>query len=137
LWTPSHAPMASSDRGESRSSGTRRRTSGGRSHAGSARFREYVGVRPEDCRSGDPVRPCRRAAARGTDVLAEVGAECGKSDQAHLTRDFHELAGAAPTTCSPRRAPSNFLQDEAPARALRSLQRRKERRTSFRRSSRP
>jgi AraC-like DNA-binding protein len=30
--------------------------------------------------------------------LADVAAECGFYDQAHLTREWHDLAGCTPTT---------------------------------------
>jgi AraC-like DNA-binding protein len=48
-------------------------------------------------------------AVLGRKPLAEVAAECGYTDQAHLARDWSELAGCAPTTWLREEFP--FLQD--------------------------
>jgi AraC-like DNA-binding protein len=48
-------------------------------------------------------------AVVGSKPLAVVAAECGYADQAHLTRDWSELAGCAPTTWLREEFP--FLQD--------------------------
>src|SRR5581483_4851436 len=42
-------------------------------------------------------RLLRRQAEDGRVVLAELAAECGYYDQAHLARDFRDLAGCPPS----------------------------------------
>jgi AraC-like DNA-binding protein len=42
-------------------------------------------------------RMMRRQAERGRVVLAELAAECGYYDQAHLARDFRDLVGCPPS----------------------------------------
>lgn len=70
------------------------------------RFRDQVGLTPkvvarvlrfEHAASLLPVRP-----------LADVAAVCGYADQAHLNREFRDLAG-----CSPRELALTFVQDSA------------------------
>jgi AraC-like DNA-binding protein len=62
-----------------------------------ARFREYVGLTPKT--AARVIRFDRAVALlrEARTPLAEVAAECGYSDQAHLTREFRELAAAPPT----------------------------------------
>ena len=49
----------------------------------------------------------------GRRPLAEVAAECGYADQAHLAREWSELAGCSPTTWLREEFP--FLQDHGDA----------------------
>src|SRR5579875_1721030 len=50
----------------------------------------------EGRRPGRPLRP--HAAAGPTLLLADLAADCGYYDQAHLAREFRELAGLPPST---------------------------------------
>jgi len=69
------------------------------------RFRDQIGLAPKPAarvlrfrRASDLLvpgaGPGRPPARRG---IAEVAAECGYTDHAHLVREFHTLAGATPT----------------------------------------
>lgn len=80
------------------------------------RFRRELGLSPKTAARvlrferarrllGGPVRP----------ALAEVAAECGYFDQAHLNRDWRELAGCTPTAWLAEELPS--VQDPAPIEA--------------------
>jgi AraC-like DNA-binding protein len=51
----------------------------------------------------------RSRAVLGRRPLAEVAATCGYADQAHLAREWSELAGCSPTTWLREEFP--FLQD--------------------------
>jgi AraC-like DNA-binding protein len=63
-----------------------------------SRFREQIGLAPK---SAARVIRFDRAAARlrvgDAGPLAELALDCGYYDQAHLNRDFRELAGTTPT----------------------------------------
>lgn len=62
-----------------------------------SRFREQIGVAPKTfarlIRFDRAVTALRASAARG---LAEVALECSYFDQAHMNREFRELAGTTP-----------------------------------------
>lgn len=80
----------------------------------SERFREEVGLPPKVF-----ARVLRFERARKLLVLAErpplawVAAECGYADQAHLTREWVQLAGSSPTAwLAAEELP--FVQDEPP-----------------------
>jgi AraC-like DNA-binding protein len=76
------------------------------------RFADEFGLSPK--RAARVVRferACRMLGARSSSI-AEVAARCGYFDQAHMTRDFVELAG-----CPPGRLPDGDLpsvQDDGP-----------------------
>jgi AraC-like DNA-binding protein len=75
----------------------------------SERFRNAIGVTPKlAARVFRFERACRLIADRQLS-LAQVGIACGYYDQAHLTREWHALAGCSPKAWMTRELP--FLQD--------------------------
>jgi AraC-like DNA-binding protein len=73
-----------------------------------ARFREQIGLAPKAV--ARVFRFDRAVAALASRPPAEVARECGYFDQAHLNRDFRELAGTTPA------AFVKSFQDGAPGR---------------------
>ena len=75
----------------------------------SERFRDAIGVAPKmAARVFRFERACRLIADRRLN-LAQVGITCGYYDQAHMTREWHSLAGCSPKAWIDRELP--FLQD--------------------------
>jgi len=73
------------------------------------RFRDAIGVAPKlAARVFRFERACRLIADTRAS-LAHVAVACGYYDQAHLTRDWHALAGCSPKAWIARELP--FLQD--------------------------
>jgi AraC-like DNA-binding protein len=62
-----------------------------------ARFRRETGLSPKEAARVVRFDRARRRAAAGGGRLAELAAECGYFDQAHLAREFRALAGVAPS----------------------------------------
>jgi AraC-like DNA-binding protein len=77
----------------------------------SQRFTDEYGIGPKQAARLVRFRRARDLVAAGTRPLAEVAADCGYADQAHLTREFCDLAGDPPTTW--RREERPFIQDLA------------------------
>jgi AraC-like DNA-binding protein len=69
--------------------------------------RAECGITPQQVRRLGRFEASRRVIGRTT--LADVAQRCGYADQAHLTRDWVELAGCPPTTWLREEFP--FLQD--------------------------
>lgn len=68
----------------------------------SQRFQEEVGISPKQlARMFRFNRVLALAADTGTPDWAELAAECGYADQAHLTREFAEFTGTTPTRWQP------------------------------------
>ncbi|OLB75141.1 MAG: hypothetical protein AUI14_21795 [Actinobacteria bacterium 13_2_20CM_2_71_6] len=72
------------------------------------RFRQQVGLSPKAY--ARVLRFQRAVALLPTRPLAQVADVCGYFDQAHLNRDFRDLAGCTPTTLL---GEVNFFQDPA------------------------
>ena len=80
-----------------------------------ARFREQVGLPPKTmariCRF---TRLTRLATSGGPARWAELAAECGYYDQAHMNRDFREFAGITPTEFLARLTPTEVTSVQYP-----------------------
>lgn len=76
------------------------------------RFAEDVGATPKQAARLMRFETARRLlqASAGCVPIARVAAECGFADQAHMAREFRELAGAPPTAVP-------FVQDDVAAAA--------------------
>jgi AraC-like DNA-binding protein len=84
----------------------------------SERFRVEVGVPPKVyARMLRFEQARRRMRAPGAPDLATIAAEAGYYDQAHLTRDFNELAGCSPTRWIIEEELPNVQDLDAPAGA--------------------
>lgn len=71
---------------------------------------EEAGLAPKQlCRVLRFRRACQLAAGQRRPEWAGIAADTGYFDQAHLIRDFHEFAGAAPMTVFSNPAPRDFL----------------------------
>jgi AraC-like DNA-binding protein len=67
------------------------------------RFREEIGLGPKDvARMARFNRALALARDGGARDWADIAAECGYADQAHLVREFRDFAGAPPTAIVPR-----------------------------------
>jgi AraC-like DNA-binding protein len=79
----------------------------------SGQFGDEFGLGPKQAARVVRFQSARRLWSAGEPLpLAEVAARCGYADQAHLTRDWRELAGYAPLQW--RREEFPFLQDPVP-----------------------
>jgi AraC-like DNA-binding protein len=75
----------------------------------SERFRDTIGVAPKLAARVFRFRRACRLLADNRPSLAQVAIACGYYDQAHLTREWHALAGCSPKAWIARDLP--FLQD--------------------------
>ncbi len=75
-----------------------------------ARFREHVGLPPKLFARMLRFRRASDLIGSGASI-AEIAADCGYYDQAHLDRDFRDFAAAAPTSFLSERV--TFVQDPA------------------------
>lgn len=60
------------------------------------RFRADMGLLPKAAARQIRFDHARHCVVQSTTSLAVLAAQCGYADQSHMTRDFSELAGAAP-----------------------------------------
>jgi AraC-like DNA-binding protein len=74
-----------------------------------ARFREQIGPAPKTAARILRFRRATRLLARDDGRrFVEIAADCGYYDQAHLNRDFRDLAGTAPSEYLAQRLPDGF-----------------------------
>ena len=87
-----------------------------------SRFREHIGLTPKllarVIRFDRATTALRARAARG---LADIAFDCGYADQAHLNREFRELAGTSPSRFRASVQPSGSV---APLASISSKTRR-------------
>ncbi len=76
----------------------------------SQRFTDEYGIGPKQAARLIRFQRARHLVVSGHRRLAEVAIDCGYADQAHLTREFRELAGDPPTAWL--REERRFLQDQ-------------------------
>ena len=80
-----------------------------------ALFREAVGLTPKHYfRIRRFTTVLQRLAGAGTTKLADLAAQAGYADQAHLTREFRDFAGITPTLYRPM-SPDGLLHHRLPA----------------------
>lgn len=77
-------------------------------------FRSDVGLAPKQFFRIQRFSTALARIARGRMALADVAVSSGYSDQAHLSREFRELAGVSPSTYSPPSADSEHHHVVAP-----------------------
>jgi AraC-like DNA-binding protein len=73
------------------------------------RFRNAIGVTPKSAARVFRFQRACRFIKEQRPSLAEVAATCGYFDQAHMTREWHALAGSSPRTWIANELP--FIQD--------------------------
>jgi AraC-like DNA-binding protein len=71
-------------------------------------FLDWVGAAPKPFLRALRVREAASRTTQGPRALAEIAAELGFADQAHLSREMRELWGATPARL--RRQPSDFFK---------------------------
>ena len=77
------------------------------------RFSREYGIGPKQVARLVRFSTARSLVVDGRAALADVAARCGYADQAHLTREWRELAGVPPTAWLKQEHP--FLQERAGA----------------------
>lgn len=82
-----------------------------------ARFGEEIGLTPKQVARILRLQRSRSRLLAGASTLAEVAAECGYADQAHMAREWQDLAGYAPTRWLREELP--FVQDGVVAEVAR------------------
>jgi AraC-like DNA-binding protein len=79
-------------------------------------FRANVGLAPKQFYRIQRFSTALARIARGTTSLADVAISSGYADQAHLSREFRELAGVSPSAYSPAGPESEHHHLVGPAR---------------------